>query len=120
MKKAIAMKWAKALESGKYQQGTGRLHNVNKDQFCCLGVLCDIVKKDVSGSWMGSEFITLSGGSGVHAPPCSVVEFAGLKAREGQLTYGKIGHTSLMSFNDSRRFSFKKIASIIRRRYKDL
>lgn len=32
--------WCDALESNKYKQGTRRLRT--RDEFCCLGVLCDV------------------------------------------------------------------------------
>lgn len=52
-------KWIKALRSGKYVQGAGRLTLVSgqagvPDQFCCLGVLCDITKLgtfNFQGTW---------------------------------------------------------------------
>lgn len=34
-------KWVEALRSGKYKQGQYKLRD--EDQFCCLGVLCDLV-----------------------------------------------------------------------------
>jgi hypothetical protein len=49
MNKAIARKWVRALLSGKYQQGRGTLRR--SENYCCLGVLCDIYRKDVGGSW---------------------------------------------------------------------
>lgn len=33
--------WIKALKSRKYKQGKGALCNIN-NEFCCLGVLCDL------------------------------------------------------------------------------
>ena len=33
-------KWVKALRSGKYKQGNGRLET--EDGFCCLGVACKV------------------------------------------------------------------------------
>ena len=33
--------WTTALRSNKYKQGRIRLRNIS-DEFCCLGVLCDI------------------------------------------------------------------------------
>jgi hypothetical protein len=33
--------WIDALQSGHYEQGTGKLRN-KWDEFCCLGVLCNI------------------------------------------------------------------------------
>jgi hypothetical protein len=42
MKKSIAMKWAKALRSGKYKQGRDLLRSHKENTYCCLGVLCAI------------------------------------------------------------------------------
>lgn len=45
MKRKIAMEWAKALESGQFEQGRYNLHRREvgqPDTFCCLGVLCTI------------------------------------------------------------------------------
>jgi hypothetical protein len=61
----LKKKWLNALRSGKYKQGKNSLRqpgfasDSEKDRFCCLGVLCDIVepkkwKKHVSNlgpSW---------------------------------------------------------------------
>jgi hypothetical protein len=42
--------WVKALRSGEYEQGTGKLCSIDengKNSFCCLGVLYDLaVKKE--------------------------------------------------------------------------
>jgi hypothetical protein len=40
MNKIVKKKWLKALRSGEYKQGGGRLRSGNK--YCCLGVLCDL------------------------------------------------------------------------------
>lgn len=41
MKKRLKNQWIKALRSGEYKQGRQRLRS-SKEEFCCLGVLCDI------------------------------------------------------------------------------
>lgn len=41
-----AKKWVAALRSGKYRQGAGVLRE--GDQFCCLGVACDLSR---IGKW---------------------------------------------------------------------
>jgi len=41
MHQEIKAKWLEALRSGRYEQGKNELCFDN--QFCCLGVLCDIV-----------------------------------------------------------------------------
>lgn len=47
MDKAIKARWVAALRSGKYKQGAGVLHNVDKNTFCCLGVLCEITAEEL-------------------------------------------------------------------------
>lgn len=37
----LKQQWIDALRSGKYQQGEGSLRTKD-DEYCCLGVLCDI------------------------------------------------------------------------------
>lgn len=48
MNAELKTKWLEALRSGKYKQGRGRLRQ--GDEFCCLGVLCDI---SGLGEWIG-------------------------------------------------------------------
>lgn len=52
MKPEWKRKWVKALRSGEYKQGHWQLKN--RDEYCCLGVLCDIYQ---AGHWEGTEFI---------------------------------------------------------------
>ena len=40
MKRTDKIKWLKALRSGKYSQGQDCLKD--GDDYCCLGVLCDV------------------------------------------------------------------------------
>jgi hypothetical protein len=49
MDSQIKRKWINALQSGEYKQGVAYLRNGMK--FCCLGVLCDLHAKEMSGSW---------------------------------------------------------------------
>lgn len=42
MKAELKQKWLEALRSGRYRQGKNVLRT-SQDEFCCLGVLCDIV-----------------------------------------------------------------------------
>lgn len=54
MDKTVKDKWVAALRSGKYQQGkyalrkryTPESHGASFEQFCCLGVLCDLVQPE--------------------------------------------------------------------------
>lgn len=45
MNRELKTKWLEALRSGKYKQGRSALRTI-QDEFCCLGVLCDIVAPD--------------------------------------------------------------------------
>lgn len=51
MKPEIKKKWLSALRSGEYKQGIRKLRN-NKDNFCCLGVLCDLHSKETESVWV--------------------------------------------------------------------
>ena len=62
MKDSLRKQWVAALRSGKYKQGDGKLRQLELDketceptgneQFCCLGVLCDLVEPN---QWKRSE-----------------------------------------------------------------
>jgi hypothetical protein len=41
MTQELKNKWLEALRSGEYKQDKGILRSI-KDNYCCLGVLCDI------------------------------------------------------------------------------
>jgi hypothetical protein len=43
----LKAEWVEALRSGRYQQGHGVLRS--GDEYCCLGVLCDVIDSD---KWM--------------------------------------------------------------------
>jgi len=51
MKRELKAQWLEALRSGRYKQGKYRLRN-SRDEFCCLGVLCDISGE---GEWEHSS-----------------------------------------------------------------
>ena len=42
MNKNVKVEWVKALRSGEYKQGRGVLRS-KEDEYCCLGVLCDVL-----------------------------------------------------------------------------
>jgi hypothetical protein len=73
-KKSLRAAWLKALRSGKYKQGTGKLRN-KLDQYCCFGVVCDIsglgrwagrsedylysIESEISSEWLPISLSTL-------------------------------------------------------------
>jgi hypothetical protein len=51
MNPEIKAKWVAALRSGEYQQGKAHLQT-GDGKFCCLGVLCDLYRKETGhGYW---------------------------------------------------------------------
>lgn len=125
MKKTIAMKWAKALESGKYKQTVGALRN--EEGYCCLGVLCDLYGEKVGiRPISGTEGFHSADGGTIYCGllPPALVNLTGMKNNEGSVKkFGrKKRDTSLVALNDSSKngLTFKQIAQVIRRRYKEL
>lgn len=57
MNKRIKKLWIKALRGGKYKQARGFLRrNGDAERFCCLGVLCDLYRKEEGGAWSDHVF----------------------------------------------------------------
>jgi hypothetical protein len=81
MNKRVKELWVKALRSGEYKQGTGHLRDKNNN-FCCLGVLCNIHAQENPNSSMikdsvkGEDFYTYGGSSVL--PPVAVQKWAGI------------------------------------------
>jgi len=50
MDKQRKAEWTAALRSGNYEQGAGALRPVD-DNYCCLGVLCDLYAKATGEAW---------------------------------------------------------------------
>jgi hypothetical protein len=124
MNKEVAKKWAEALRSSEYKQGTSALLMDNKH--CCLGVLCEVYKKETGdGQWKeadGNEmcgfhitaalmFTTINGGD-TQLPPNAVYNWAGMNDSNPVVRYeGLLTHFS--ELNDKNRLSFDEIAEII-------
>lgn len=116
MKKSIAMKWVKALRSGKYKKGKLMLRDLksrpeNNDEYCCLGVLCDISQK---GIWKSGLYKTENSADFISLPG-DVRTWAGMKT-----SIGKVNNTSLVYLNDQKAKSFRMIANFIEKNYKKL
>lgn len=110
MNQEIKTKWIEALKSGKYKQG--REHLRAGDDFCCLGVLCDIYKNQSTEKveWESPDrgnVYSILNHSGVLPKP--VQEWAELDS-ENPIT-GDAGH-SLAHLNDTGK-SFLEIADLI-------
>lgn len=106
-----ARKWVAALRSGEFKQGRGSLRV--DDAYCCLGVACEVYRRDVGGSW--DEFVFRCAGSRygfcAHLPSV-VAEWLGLCDVAGDYRTGADVYRSLIDDNDSGA-SFEQIADLI-------
>lgn len=118
MKKAVADIWVKALRSGEYKQGTKRLRGVRGDtreQFCCLGVLCNL-HAQAHPEYAKKQKYKGTYGNGTELPPKVVLEWAGLGSEIG---YIDELDESLAELNDTGA-SFSEIADIIQKNWRKL
>lgn len=113
-----AKKWVEALRSGEYQQTQGTLRNMRRgDSYCCLGVACEIYRKEFGGEWLDLDedgwpyFLDRSANL-----PDDVQGWLGLKTSTG--SFGD-GDASLAGRNDDGA-SFDEIADLIESKPKGL
>lgn len=109
MNTEIKKKWLEALRSGKYEQGKKHLRSNGTDQFCCLGVLCDLHQKETGElDWREpNQFFPyiVYGNDGSTAYPPDVVDI-------WSEFYFASGMTIVSGMNDSGK-SFSEIADWI-------
>ena len=113
MKEAIRDRWTEALRSGKYKQLVGRLSwgTAPEQEFCCLGVLCDLHSAETGEQWDGDAMYLLQN----MGLPQEVLEWAGLPPNSNAVEVDlKVdsGTTTLAGLNDGGA-SFETIADII-------
>src|SRR3990167_9242979 len=97
MKKSYAMKWIAALRSGKYKQGKGALHQVDRSRYhkyCCLGVLCEVVGVERTLS-SGGSFVDYTGA--IHTLPAEVIYITEMEANK---VFGTFGDWELTALNN--------------------
>jgi hypothetical protein len=102
-------KWIAALRSGAYKQGREALRN--DDEFCCLGVLCDVIDQNGWENYQDDRVTTIAlwkfandeyeTSFGENGP---AVQLTGLSAEI---------QDKLIELNDKDRASFKQIADYI-------
>lgn len=122
MNKEIGQEWVAALRSGEYKQGKGFL-NINDNEFCCLGVLCELAVKEgvippatfigkescIKKYGMDGSFVDITG-----VLPRIVKEWAGMHSTNGAFRTNStdLKFTSLATLNDEG-WSFQKISNLI-------
>jgi hypothetical protein len=119
---ANAKKWVEALRSGNYKQGKGCLTNVKAtgNEYCCLGVACDVYQKEVGSLKLNVEdnnHISYDN-EAAYLPP-KVREWLGLRTGAGIYGYPSEGK-DLTRHNDADECTFNEIANIIESQPKGL
>lgn len=104
--------WVDALRSGEYSQGQHRLRT--DDNFCCLGVLCELhSKENPDGQWY-RKHTYYCGDRGAfydgRVLPIPVQTWAGLDGPDPYLDLNSLTRAS--AFNDSG-LDFNKMADLI-------
>lgn len=112
MKPEIKEKWVRALRSGEYTQGKLQLRTKN-DEFCCLGVLCNIHAQDVPTTASKETIRTKYLGSTTFLPD-EVMIWAGVERNYGALVRIDKKLDTLAYHNDSG-VNFDQIADAIER-----
>jgi hypothetical protein len=118
MKARLKAAWLEALRSGRYGQGHEYLRCA--DEYCCLGVLCDIYATEMGVRWQDVEVIERVWS--LHEEelvlPDEVMAWAGLRESNPRVTVdgksAELGHC-----NDILRFEFRVIADLIEEQISD-
>ncbi len=106
------LKWLEALESGKFLQTRGHLHD--RQGFCCLGVACEISELEIETYTYGSGIVSYD--KRADELPHEVKEELHLYTSYGQAApHAGYPAGSLILLNDDERKSFKQIAALIRK-----
>lgn len=125
MNEEIKEQWVTALCIGGYKQGRGELRTI-KNEFCCLGVLCDLAVKagvaqwvtdSLKGWWVIPNGQTLQNVSdfdrGGAALPRFIREWAGLELANPMVTDAFGNRKYLSTLNDTHEERFTVIADYI-------
>lgn len=104
-------KWVEALRSGEYKQFKYGLTNDERSAFCCLGVACEVYRKETGlGMWSQNAFDGVD-----NILPESVSKFLGLHYNKFQSPI--VRGDTLIQLNDSFGYDFNMIADLIEAEY---
>lgn len=116
MNEKIKKLWISALRSGKYKQGRTVLHDPIENTYCCLGVLCDLYRKEIGSDKTVKQLRKLKadGKTPDEVPNEEVVKWAELpSANPTPDNYDiNVNYYSLAELNDNGH-GFSQIADMI-------
>jgi hypothetical protein len=108
MNPTVKALWIEALESGRYRQGKHVLRT-DSDTYCCLGVLCDLVKPDGWKQKSDENIFELShwrfGRDSLQLPPATILRKVGL---------GRTAALKLAAINDGASPARGKFRTIVK------
>lgn len=119
-------KWVDALRSGEFKQGTGRLRT--GDSYCCLGVACEIAKREGVDLRTATSVRMVNDDEGstetIHYyddqsgyPPTAVGDWLGVGRRNPHVGVANGVDLSATEANDTHLWDFAKIADGIENLY---
>ena len=109
-------KWIAALRSGEYKQGRSYLRD--GAEYCCLGVLCDVYRKETGkGEWeprfnnpKETYVFVVDGDTSYLVPNMAVLDWLCI----GELLkHDFYANYSITTLNDDLCWSFNKIADVL-------
>ena len=110
MKQEVAEKWVAALRSGEYVQWQGVLRTWT-DEFCALGVLCDVAVKEGVAEWTrGYDSFVVERAYTSCVPP-TIQAWAGMRSARGD--FGNGNRDYLAWLNDQYYLDFNAVARVI-------
>ena len=118
-------KWIEALRSGKYGQTKGKLRNYEENEFCCLGVACDVFAKETGqGYWSAGGVFHINGDyyeSNDNVLPKTVMEWLGLRNPSGTFNeYTPRGNKRNLAMMNDHGGTFENIAKLLEREPKGM
>jgi len=113
MKKSTLRLWIKALESGDYQQGVGKLcySDGHEDRYCCLGVLYDVAIDD---DWVLADYWIADNDTWVPSGNPFGYQGGFLERDRKSLGITLDDQGELIALNDQMMMSFEEIAGVLR------
>ncbi len=118
MNPEVKQLWLDALRSGEYKQGRHKLKNTyeGSDNYCCLGVLCDLYTKENptakwTQNWQDDWYFNVDADSVSGTLPGAVMRWSGIADANPIVCYENT-EESLATLND-RGVPFVEIANII-------
>lgn len=110
MNPEIKQKWVDALRSGQYKQGRFNLR-LTKNSFCCLGVLCELHRKEHKKRWGVNKNKEYTYYANNGTLPEEVLAWVGLEPYDDVVHIRKI-NKPLTRLNDEGS-TFEEIADVI-------